>query len=107
MMLEYTGLMGEKPTKMCFVDEESPKEWKAVINDKLSEYYENAYIDMKTEGNKNILVILELNPTDEELENEEYISKQKDAFEKYYDDILEEIGSYNQSLIEKYKRRSS
>ncbi|MEL7670138.1 hypothetical protein [Methanobacterium sp.] len=106
-MLEYTGMMGEKPTKMCFVDEESPKEWKAVINDKLSEYYENAYIDMKTEGSKNILVILELNPTDKELENEEYISKQKDAFEKYYDDILEEIGSYNQSLIEKYKRRSS
>ncbi|MCZ3367055.1 MULTISPECIES: hypothetical protein [Methanobacterium] len=105
-MLEYTGLMGEKPIKMCFVDEESPKEWKTVINDKLSEYYENAYIDMKTEGSKNILVILELNPTDEELENEEYISKQKDAFEKYYDDILEEIGSYNQSLIEKYKRRS-
>lgn len=99
-MLEYTGMMGEKPIKMCFVDEESPKEWKAVINDKLSEYNENAYVDIKTEGSKDILIILELNPTVEELENEDYISKQKDAFEKYYDDILEEIGSSNQSLNE-------
>lgn len=106
-MLEYTGRIGEKPIKLCFVDEESPKEWKAVINNKLSDYYENAYVDIKTEGNKNILVILELNPTDRELKNEEYIHKQKDAFEKYYNNILEEIGSYNQSLIEKYKRRSS
>lgn len=105
-MLEYTGRMGEKPIKLCFVDEESPKELKAIINDKLSEYYEKAYVDIKTEGNKNILVILELNPTDKELENEEYISNKKNAFEKYYDNILEEIGSYNQSLIEKYKRRS-
>jgi hypothetical protein len=99
-MLEYTGMMGENPIKMCFVDEKSPKEWKAVINDKLSEYNENAYVDIKTEGNKDILIILELNPTVEELENEEYISKQKNAFEKYYDDILEEIGSSNQSLNE-------
>jgi hypothetical protein len=99
-MLEYTGMMGEKPIKMCFVDEESPKEWKAVINDKLSEYNENAYVDIKTEGIKDILIILELNPTVDELENEEYINKQKNAFEKYYDDILEEIGSSNQSLNE-------
>jgi hypothetical protein len=99
-MLEYTGMMGEKPIKMCFIDEESPKEWKAVINDKLSEYNENAYVDIKTEGIKDILIILELNPTVDELENEEYINKQKNAFEKYYDDILEEIGSSNQSLNE-------
>lgn len=99
-MLEYTGMMGEKPIKMCFIDEESPKEWKAVINDKLSEYNENAYVDIKTEGIKDILIILELNLTVDELENEEYISKQKNAFEKYYDDILEEIGSSNQSLNE-------
>ncbi len=99
-MLEYTGMMGEKPIKMCFVDEESPKEWKGIINDKLSEYNENAYVDIKTKGSKNILVILELNPTDNELENEDYIIKQKNAFEKYYDDILEEIGSSNQSLNE-------
>jgi hypothetical protein len=92
-MLEYTGMMGEKPVKLCFIDEESPEELEAVINDKLSEYYEKAYIDATTEGNKNILVILELNPTDEELNNEEYINKQKNAFEKYYDGILEEIGS--------------
>ena len=105
-MLEYTGTMGEKPIKLCFVDEESPKEWKAVISNKLSDYYENAYIDIKTEGNKDILVILELNPTDDELEDDEYISKQKNTFEKYYDDILEEIGSSNQSLNEEYKRRS-
>lgn len=105
-MLEYTGKMGEEPIKMFFVDKESPKEWKAVINDKLSEYYENAYVDLKTEGSKNILVILELNPTDNKLENEDYIIKQKDAFEKYYDDILENIGLSNESLNEKYKRRS-
>ena len=105
-MLEYTRMMGEKPIKMCFVDEESPKEWKAIINDKLSKYYENAYVDIKTEGSKDILIILELNPTVDELENDEYITKQKNAFEKYYDDILEEIGSSNQSLNEEYKRRS-
>lgn len=98
-MLEYTGMMGEKPIKMFFVDGESPKEWKAIIEGKLLEYNENAYIDIKTEGSKNILVILELNPNDE-LENEDYIIKQKNAFEKYYDDILEEIGSSNQSLNE-------
>jgi hypothetical protein len=92
-MLEYTGMIGEKPIKLCFIDEESPKELEAVINDKLSKYNENTYIDTKTEGNKNILVILELNPTDEELDDDEYISKQKNTFEKYYDDILEEIGS--------------
>lgn len=97
-MLEYTGMRKEKTIKLFFVDEESPKEWKAVINDKLSNYYENAYVDMKTEGSRDILVILELNPTVDELENDEYISKQKNAFEKYYDDILEEIGSSNQSL---------
>lgn len=99
-MLEYTGMMGEKPIKMCFVDEESPKEWKALINDKLSEYYEDAYVDIKTEKNKNILIILELNPTDDELKNDEYINKQKNEFEKFYDDILEDIGSYNQRLNE-------
>lgn len=105
-MLEYTGIKKDKPIKLFFVDEESPKEWKAAINDKLSDYYENAYVDMKTEGNKDILVILEINPTVDELENDGYISKQKNAFEKYYDDILEEIGSSNQSLNEEYKRRS-
>jgi hypothetical protein len=99
-MLEYTGMMGEKPIKMCFVDEESPKEWKALINDKLSEYYENAYVDIQTEKNKNILIILELNPTDDELKNDEYINKQKNVFEKFYDDILEDIGSSNQRLNE-------
>ncbi|MGZ7117980.1 MAG: hypothetical protein ACXVHS_11165, partial [Methanobacterium sp.] len=88
------------PTKMFFVDEESPKEWKAVINDKLSEYYENAYVDAKTEGSADILVVLELNPTDDELENQDYITNHKSAFEKYYDDILEEIGSSNESLNE-------
>jgi len=99
-MLEYTGMKKDKPIKLYFVDEESVKGLKAVINDKLSDYYENAYVDMKTEGSKDILIILELNPTVDELRNDDYISKQKDAFEKYYDDILEEIGSSNQSLNE-------
>lgn len=94
-MLEYTGIRKEKPIKMFFVDEESPKELKAIINDKLSKYYENAYVDMKTEGSRDILVILELNPSDEV--NDEFIRKQRDAFEKYYDEILEELGSSNQS----------
>ena len=91
-MLEYTG-MGENPIKLCFIDEESPKELEAVIDDKLSEYNERAYIDTTTEGDSNILVILELNPTENELNNDEYIGKQKNAFEKYYNNILEEIGS--------------
>lgn len=93
-MLEYNGIKKEKPIKMFFVDEESPKEWKAVINDKLSDYYEKAYVDIKTEGSKDILIILELNPLHEL--NDEFIRKQREAFEKYYDDILEEIGSSNQ-----------
>ena len=92
-MLEYTGKEGKKPIKLCFIDEESPKELEALINDKLSEYDENAYIDTITDANKNILVILELNPTDNELDNDEYINKQKNALEEYYDDILEDIGS--------------
>jgi hypothetical protein len=91
-MLEYTGL-GENPIMLCFIDEESPKELEAVIEGKLLEYNESAYIDNKTEGNKNILVILELNPTKEEINDDKYIFKQKIAFEKYYDNILEEIGS--------------
>jgi len=99
-MLEYSGMNGQKPIRMFFLDEESPKEWEAQINDKLSEYYEKAYIDKKTEGSKNILVILELNPTDNELENKDFIIKQKEAFEKYYDNILEEIGSINESSNE-------
>lgn len=92
-MLEYTGMTGRKPIKLCFIDEESPKELEAVIEGKLSKYNEKAYIDTTKDENGNILVILELNPTDDELKDEEYIGKQKNAFEKYYDDILEEIGS--------------
>ncbi len=99
-MLEYTGMSGETHIKMFFVDEESPKEWIAIINDKLSDYNENAYIDTRTEGIKDVLIILELNPNDNKLENGDYIIEQKDAFEKYYDNILEEIGSSNQSLNE-------
>ncbi len=97
-MLEYTGMKKKTLIKMFFLDEESPKEWKAVINDKLSEYNENAYIDLKTEGNKNILVILELKPTENELIQEDFIIKQKNTFEKYYDKILEEIGSSKHRL---------
>lgn len=89
-MLEYTGMKKKPPIKMFFLDEESPKEWKAVINNKLSEYSEKAYINLKTEGNENILVILELNPAENELNQEDYIIKQKNTFEKYYDKILEE-----------------
>lgn len=99
-MLEYTGMSGKIPIKMFFVDEKSPNEWTAVINYKLSNYNENAYIDTKTNGSKDILIILELNPNDNQLENGDYILEQKDAFEKYYDDILEDIGSSNQSLNE-------
>ncbi|MFY9637214.1 MAG: hypothetical protein WAK14_00245 [Methanobacterium sp.] len=91
-MLEYTGL-GENPIKLCFIDEESPKELEAVIEGKLLKYNERAYIDTVTEGDKNILVILELNPTGDELNDDKYIVKQKSAFEKYYNNILEEIGA--------------
>lgn len=99
-MLEYTGMKKKPPIKMFFLDEESPKEWKAVINNKLSEYSEKAYINLKTEGNENILVILELNPAENELNQEDYIIKQKNTFEKYYDKILEEIGSSKHRLNE-------
>ena len=97
-MLEYTGIKKKPPIKMFFLDEKSPEDWKADINNKLSEYNENAYIDQKTEGNENILVILELNPVENGLDTDEYLIKEKNAFEKYYDNILEEIGSSKHRL---------
>jgi len=97
-MLEYIGKKGQNPIKLRFLDEESPKEWEAVIEGKLSKYYEKAYIDNIQKGNENILIILELNPADQDVNTDEFISKQKNDFEKFYDNILEEIGSSNQSL---------
>ncbi|MGB9937236.1 MAG: hypothetical protein ACPK7O_05900 [Methanobacterium sp.] len=93
-MLEFTGMKDKKPVKLFFMDEESPKEWEPLINDKLSDYYENAYIDTTKDKNMNITVILELNTSDKT--GDEFIRKQRDSFEKYYDSILEEIGLDNQ-----------
>jgi len=97
-MLEYIGMEGENPVKLRFIDEESPKELEAVIERKLSKYYEKAYIDNITGGKEYILIILEINLVDDDVITEESISKQKNDFEKYYDDILEKIGASNQSL---------
>ncbi|WP_414469025.1 hypothetical protein [Methanobacterium sp. ACI-7] len=94
-MLEYTGMNDKKPIKLFFMDEDSPKDWESLINEKLSDYYENAYIDFTKEENRNITVILELDPSDNE-DNDEFIRKQRDSFEEYYDNVLEEIGLDNQ-----------
>ncbi|HML04762.1 MAG TPA: hypothetical protein VK426_03210 [Methanobacterium sp.] len=88
-MLEYASTISENPFKVGFVDEYSPKGWESVINYKLSEYKEFAYVDSTVELDK-IMVVLELNPIDKEL-NLEYIKNEKELFKEYYKRILEEI----------------
>ncbi len=91
-MLEYVKIIKEDPYKLGFVDEISPKEWEPLINNKLSEYKESAYIDSAIKID-NIVVVLELNPEDNDQDSSKYIEKEKKLFEKYYKRILEDISS--------------
>ncbi|MEL7668926.1 hypothetical protein [Methanobacterium sp.] len=91
-MLEYVKTIKEDPYKLGFVDESSPKEWGPIINHKLLEYKESAYVDSIIKID-NIVVILELNPQDDDLNRPEYIKEEKKLFENYYKRILEDIAS--------------
>ncbi|MGZ7109642.1 MAG: hypothetical protein ACXVHW_11775 [Methanobacterium sp.] len=88
-MLEYVRMIKGDSYKLGFVDENSPKEWEWIINHKLSEYKERAYVD-STIKMDNIMVILELNP---HLNDLEYIKTEREQFEGYYERILADIGS--------------
>ena len=88
-MLEKITIVNENPYMLGFFDEYSPRGWKSLINHKLSEYKESAYIDSTVDLDK-LFVILELNPKNQEL-NSEYIKKEKKQFKEYYKRILEDI----------------
>ena len=88
-MLEKITIVNENPYMLGFFDEYSPIGWKSLINHKLSEYKEYAYIDSTVDLDK-LFVILELNPESQEL-NSEYIKKEKRLFKEYYKRILEDI----------------
>ena len=91
-MLEYVKTIKEDPYKLGFVDENSPKYWESIINHKLLEYKESAYVDSVLKID-NIVVILELNPQDEDINSPGYIEEERKLFENYYKRILEDIAS--------------
>ena len=88
-MLQFVSPIKKISNKLGFVDEYSPKEWEPLIDYKLSEYKERAYIDSSAELNHTI-VILELDPSDKKLDIE-YIKKETKLFKDYYKRILEDI----------------
>lgn len=88
-MLEYLGCYGEDGFDLCFVDNTSPKEWKSKIEDKLSEYNENAFIDDKKK--LNFFIVLRLNPSKEQYDDIRYMRSHINEFMNYYFDILREI----------------
>ena len=89
-MLEYLNKINGDPYKLGFIDKYSHKELESIINHKLYEYEEIAYTDPSVEIDK-IMVILELNPNDNELNDSDYIKNQKEQFINYYERILEDI----------------
>ncbi|MGZ7068321.1 MAG: hypothetical protein ACXVHT_08480 [Methanobacterium sp.] len=86
-MLEYVSIIKKNPNKLSFVDTKSLKEWESIINYKLSEYKESAYIDSTVKVNK-MIVVLELNS---KKLNPEDIENEKEKFKGYYKRILEDI----------------
>ncbi|MGZ7095144.1 MAG: hypothetical protein ACXVHY_10935, partial [Methanobacterium sp.] len=86
-MLEYVSIIKKNPNKLSFVDTKSLKEWESIINYKLSEYKESAYIDSTVKVNK-MIVVLELNS---KKLNPEDIENEKEQFKGYYKRILEDI----------------
>ncbi|MGZ7134280.1 MAG: hypothetical protein ACXVHY_00215, partial [Methanobacterium sp.] len=86
-MLEYVSIIKKNPNKLSFVDTKSLKEWESIINYKLSEYKESAYIDSTVKVNR-MIVVLELNS---KKLNPEDIENEKEQFKGYYKRILEDI----------------
>lgn len=93
-MLKYVRIIKDNPYKLGFIDEESPKDWEPLINNKLSEYKESVHVDSAVKRN-NIIIILELNPLNNEPDNSEYIKNEKKLFEDYYRSILKDIRNSN------------
>ncbi len=87
-MLEYVSIINGNHNILGFVDEHSPAEWEPMINQKLYEYKESAYIDSKVKIDK-IIVILELNSRAKS--NSEYIRNEIKLFKDYYWRVLEDI----------------
>ncbi|MGB9936660.1 MAG: hypothetical protein ACPK7O_02985 [Methanobacterium sp.] len=88
-MLEYLGSYGEKGCDLCFVDPVSPHEWKNKIEDKLSTYTEDAFIDEKRK--LNLFIVLRLNPSKEDYDNIRYITGHINEFMNFYQEAIKEI----------------
>lgn len=88
-MLEYLGCYGEKGLDLCFVDNTSPKEWKNEIENKLSSYNEDAFIDNKRK--LNLFITLRLNPSKEQYDDIGYIKGHINEFMNFYHGIINEI----------------
>lgn len=54
------------------------------------EYKESAYVDSIIKID-NIVMILELNPQDEDINSPEYIKEERKLFQNYYNRMLEDI----------------
>ena len=90
-MLEYLGCFGENGLDLCFVDNTSPKDWKNIIKNKLSNYNEIAFIDEKRK--LNLFIVLKLDPSKDEYDDIGFIRGHINEFMNFYYEIIEEIKS--------------
>lgn len=88
-MLEYLGCYGEEGLDLCFIDNTSPEEWKSKIENKLTNYDENAFIDDNRK--LKLFVVLRLDPSKEEYDDIGYIRGHINEFMNYYYGIINEI----------------
>lgn len=88
-MLEFAGSYGEEGFELNFMDMVSPKEWKDEIEAKLKLYKEDAVV--VDNGKMNLVIILKLNPTNDEMDDISYISGHINEFTNFYYDIINEI----------------
>lgn len=88
-MLEYMGCYGEEGLDLCFVDNISPEEWKNEIENKLTKYNENAFIDDKRK--LNLSVVLRLDPSKEQYDDIGYIRGHINEFMNFYYEIIKDI----------------
>lgn len=89
-MLEFAGSYGEEGLELNFMDMVSPKEWKDEIDAKLKLYKEDAFVVTKNEK-MNLVIILKLNPSDDEVDDIRYISRHINEFTDFYYTILNQI----------------
>lgn len=89
-MLEFAGSYGEEGLELNFMDMVSPKEWKNKIRTKLKLYKEDAVV-VDDNGKMNLIIILKLNPTNDEIDDISYISRHINEFTNFYYDIINEI----------------